>query len=118
MVQVLRKVAYLSKKQSLSSTVSLNPKFRGIHLLRLLPKAYFVGMGSIAGRFGNAGQIDYSAANDALSHVLSRRGNALHISWSAWGDTGMAVRAGMDRVLRDKGIEFYPLFKHRNYWLT
>ena len=64
-------------------------------------------MGSIAGRFGNAGQIDYSAANDALSHVLSRRGNALHISWSAWGDTGMAVRAGMDRVYEIRELEFH-----------
>ena len=61
-----------------------------LYMLELLPpETTFVSMGSIAGRFGNAGQIDYSAANDAVAKVCIRRPNALHIDWSAWADVGM-----------------------------
>ena len=52
-----------------------------------------VGMGSIAGRFGNAGPTDYASANGAMAQLLLRRENSLHVDWSGWANVGMAARA-------------------------
>ena len=40
-----------------------------------------VGFGSVAGRFGNMAQVDYSAANDGLSHLLRK----IDHDWDAKG---------------------------------
>ncbi|MFN7143940.1 MAG: SDR family NAD(P)-dependent oxidoreductase, partial [Myxococcota bacterium] len=68
----------------------------------------FVSMGSIAGRFGNPGQVDYAAANEAMARVCRARPNALHVCWTAWGDVGMAVRGGMEALLTSRGVELLP----------
>ncbi len=53
---------------------------------------------SIAGRFGNSGQTDYSAANDFLCKVFSALAaqhpgtRAQVLDWGAWADVGMASR--------------------------
>ena len=74
------------------------------HLLRAvgdMPLGATVSFSSIAGRFGNAGQTDYSAANDLLcksvSNFRSTRPDTLGIAidWTAWGGNGMAAR-GVD----------------------
>jgi acyl transferase domain-containing protein/NAD(P)-dependent dehydrogenase (short-subunit alcohol dehydrogenase family)/phosphopantetheinyl transferase len=81
----------------------------GLALAELVePDAWFVSMGSVAGRFGNAGQVDYSAANEALARVCMSRSNSLHVDWTAWGDVGMAVRGGMKKLLTDRGVELMP----------
>ena len=81
----------------------------GIVLARSLERvAWFVHMGSVAGRFGNAGQIDYSAANEALARVCLSRPRSLHVDWTAWGDTGMAVRGGMQHLLESRGVDLLP----------
>ena len=81
----------------------------GIFLVRNLERAaWFVSMGSVAGRFGNAGQVDYSAANEAMARVCLSRPRSLHVDWTAWGDVGMAVRGGMERLLTDRGVEMLP----------
>jgi NAD(P)-dependent dehydrogenase (short-subunit alcohol dehydrogenase family) len=55
---------------------------------------YFVLFGSIAGVFGNAGQVDYAAANDALdtlAHALSRRNPEMRtvtFDWGPWAASG------------------------------
>jgi NAD(P)-dependent dehydrogenase (short-subunit alcohol dehydrogenase family) len=55
---------------------------------------YFVLFGSIAGVFGNRGQADYAAANDALdtlAHELNRRGGEMRtvaIDWGPWASSG------------------------------
>jgi phosphopantetheinyl transferase len=72
------------------------------------PATFFVTMGSVAGRFGNAGQVDYSAANDAMSRVALARPNALSVAWTAWDDVGMAVRGGMRHLLTDRGVGLLP----------
>ena len=78
----------------------------GIYLLNALPKSTkFISMGSIAGRFGNPGQADYAAANDALARLCSGHPNALHIDWSAWDGIGMATRGGMSFALQQRGIK-------------
>lgn len=66
---------------------------------------------SIAGRFGNMGQIDYSFANGYLSRLcwmLSQQGiPSLAYDWSAWGDIGMATRGSIMQILESQGI--YPI---------
>jgi phosphopantetheine--protein transferase-like protein len=70
--------------------------------------SWFVSMGSVAGRFGNPGQVDYSAANDGMARICLARPRSLHIDWTAWADVGMAVRGGMERLLTDRGVELLP----------
>ena len=69
---------------------------------------------SIAGRFGNGGQLDYSSANDFLCKSVSAfkwqrpgaRGIAL--DWTAWGGIGMAVRGSIPMVMKQAGIDMLP----------
>ena len=66
---------------------------------------------SIAGRFGNAGQTDYSAANDLMCKVTSSMRTtrpttkAIAIDWSAWGKIGMATRGSIPEMMRRAGID-------------
>jgi acyl transferase domain-containing protein/acyl carrier protein/NAD(P)-dependent dehydrogenase (short-subunit alcohol dehydrogenase family) len=69
---------------------------------------------SIAGRFGNGGQTDYSAANDFLCKSSSNfrstrpetRGIAL--DWTAWKDIGMAARGSIPTIMKAAGIDMLP----------
>jgi NAD(P)-dependent dehydrogenase (short-subunit alcohol dehydrogenase family)/acyl carrier protein len=68
---------------------------------------------SVAGRFGNNGQSDYSAANDLLCKFAShqRRGGetlGVAIDWTAWGDIGMATRGSIPTVMKAAGIDMLP----------
>ena len=69
---------------------------------------WLLSMGSVAGRFGNQGQVDYSAANEALAQICLSRPRSLHVDWTAWGDVGMAVRGGMQNLLEARGVELLP----------
>jgi NAD(P)-dependent dehydrogenase (short-subunit alcohol dehydrogenase family) len=79
-----------------------------------LPIGATVAFSSVAGRFGNAGQTDYSAANDLLCKVTSslRRTRpetkAITIDWSAWGGIGMATRGSIPKIMEMAGIEMLP----------
>ncbi|MHA1432212.1 MAG: SDR family NAD(P)-dependent oxidoreductase [Candidatus Heimdallarchaeota archaeon] len=81
------------------------------NLINNLPKSklkFFINFSSVAGRFGNAGQVDYSAANDYLSKScweLRAKGiRAISICWSAWADVGMATRGSVMKVLEYAGL--------------
>ncbi len=73
-----------------------------------------VAFSSIAGRFGNGGQTDYSSANDFLCKSTSSfrtyrpetRGIAL--DWTAWGGIGMATRGSIPTVMKQAGIDMLP----------
>src|SRR5271157_1791790 len=77
------------------------------------PKAV-VAFTSVAGRFGNFGQTDYSAANDLLCKLVGWLGatrpeiKALALDWSAWAEVGMASRGNLPEVMRQSGIELLP----------
>ncbi len=66
---------------------------------------------SIAGRFGNAGQPDYSAGNDFLSKMamwLPSQYPSLQVislDWGAWAEVGMASRGSIPLVMERAGIE-------------
>ena len=69
---------------------------------------------SVAGRFGNGGQTDYSAANDLLCKetvglARTRPGTlGIAIDWTAWGDIGMATRGSIPTVMAAAGIDMLP----------
>jgi len=70
-----------------------------------------IAFSSVAARFGNAGQSDYSATNDLLCKLLSALRTthpdikALALDWSAWAEVGMASRGSIPRIMRLAGIE-------------
>ncbi len=79
-----------------------------------LPLGAVVAFSSVAGRFGNFGQTDYSAANDLQCKILSnlRRTRpevrALAIDWTAWGSIGMATRGSIPKIMAAAGVDMLP----------
>ena len=69
---------------------------------------------SVAGRFGNGGQTDYSAANDLLCKITSSfrttrpETRGIAIDWSAWGGIGMATRGSIPKMMELAGIDMLP----------
>ncbi len=88
--------------------------FNLLHAIGDMPLRATVAFSSIAGRFGNAGQADYSAANDLLCKMSSnfrstRRGTrGIVIDWTAWGGIGMATRGSIPEMMARAGIEMLP----------
>ena len=84
--------------------------FRALEKANLLPRSV-VFFSSLAGRFGNSGQTDYSAANDMLSKfAVWLPGQypgmkAISIDWGAWDEVGMASRGNIPRLMERAGIE-------------
>ncbi len=67
---------------------------------------------SVSGAFGNRGQVDYAAANDALdklAHQLGQRirGRVLSVNWGPWGGVGM-VSPELEREYARRGVETIP----------
>ncbi|HXP86319.1 MAG TPA: polyketide synthase dehydratase domain-containing protein, partial [Bryobacteraceae bacterium] len=69
---------------------------------------------SVAGRFGNGGQTDYSAVNDLLCKISSSlrttrpATRAIAIDWTAWGGIGMATRGSISKMMEVAGIDMLP----------
>jgi NAD(P)-dependent dehydrogenase (short-subunit alcohol dehydrogenase family) len=76
-----------------------------------------VFFGSVSGVFGNRGQVDYSAANDALDELALRLDGCdgrrvVSIDWGPWSGTGMVspelereyARRGIGLVHPDEGV--------------
>jgi NAD(P)-dependent dehydrogenase (short-subunit alcohol dehydrogenase family) len=88
--------------------------FHLLHAIGDMPLGAMIAFSSIAGRFGNGGQTDYSAANDLLCKIASsfRRTRpatrAIAIDWTAWGGIGMATRGSIPKVMEMAGIDMLP----------
>jgi acyl transferase domain-containing protein/acyl carrier protein len=76
-----------------------------------MPLGATVCFSSVAGRFGNGGQTDYSAANDLLCKTTSSfrttrpATRGIVIDWTAWGGIGMATRGSIPRMMEMAGID-------------
>ena len=88
--------------------------FNVLHAVGTMPLGAVVAFSSVAGRFGNVGQTDYSAANDLQCKLLSsfRRTRpdvrALAIDWTAWGGIGMATRGSIPKIMAAAGVDMLP----------
>lgn len=107
----------LAKKTEAGVRATLGSKVLGLlHLLALTaadPIEAIVGFGSVSGRFGGLGQVDYSLASDLLAKVLGAHRRATGIAsttfaWPAWGDVGMAMRPESRIALESVGQAFMP----------
>jgi NAD(P)-dependent dehydrogenase (short-subunit alcohol dehydrogenase family) len=84
-------------------SATIDPKVGGtlalMHLTANDPLRYFVGFGSLSGRFGGNGLSDYAAANDMLAKLCgwfrSRRPecHTTCFHWQTWDQVGMALLA-------------------------
>ena len=85
--------------------------FNLLHAIGDMPLGATVVFSSIAGRFGNMGQTDYSAANDLLCKIASSLRNtrpsvrAIAIDWTAWAGIGMAARGSIPKIMEAAGID-------------
>ena len=85
--------------------------FNLLHAADGLPVGAVVAFSSVAGRFGNVGQTDYSAANDLLCKIMSSfratrpDTRAIAVDWTAWGGLGMATKGSIPKVMARAGIE-------------
>ena len=88
--------------------------FNLLHAAGDMPLGAVVAFSSVAGRFGNGGQTDYSAANDLMCKIMSSFRStrpdtrAIAIDWTAWGGIGMATRGSIPKVMAMAGIEMLP----------
>jgi NAD(P)-dependent dehydrogenase (short-subunit alcohol dehydrogenase family) len=80
-----------------------------------MPLGATVAFSSVAGRFGNAGQTDYSSANDLLCKLTSNlrttrpATRGIVIDWTAWGGIGMATRGSIPKMMEVAGIDMLPM---------
>jgi hypothetical protein len=75
---------------------------------------FLVLFGSVSGVFGNRGQADYSAANDALDLMARFWGTqrrVVAVDWGPWAGAGMAVglageyaRRGIPLIDPEQGV--------------
>ncbi|MGC4113239.1 MAG: aminotransferase class I/II-fold pyridoxal phosphate-dependent enzyme [Myxococcales bacterium] len=78
------------------------------------PLKFVVAFSSWAGRFGNAGQTDYSAANELLNRIMVslpklRPGvRAASLAWPPWESSGMglSIPAPLRAVMKKEGVPF------------
>jgi len=79
-----------------------------------MPLGAAVVFSSVAGRFGNTGQTDYSAANDLLCKCISNfrssrpETRGIAIDWTAWSGIGMAARGSIPTIMKQAGIDMLP----------
>jgi hypothetical protein len=88
--------------------------FSLIKAARGMPIGATVSFSSVAGRFGNNGQSDYSSANDLLCKISSSmrtwrpETRGIAIDWTAWGQIGMASRGSVQAILESLGVDMLP----------
>ena len=88
------------------------------------PLEWFVGFGSISGRFGANGHTDYSAANDMMSKMIGRLQmqrpdtQCVTFHWHAWGDIGMATKPEAKLALEMIGMKFMPAREGLDHFLN
>ena len=103
-----------AKEFDLVFDVKADGWFNLLHAIGDMPLGATVAFSSVAGRFGNGGQTDYSAANDLLCKYTSSfrttrpQTRGIVIDWSAWGGIGMATRGSIPKMMEMAGIDMIP----------
>ena len=88
--------------------------FNLLHAIGDMPLEATVAFSSVAARFGNGGQADYSSANDLLCKITSSfrttrpATRGIVIDWTAWGGIGMATRGSIPKMMELAGIDMLP----------
>ena len=84
------------------------------HAAQRMDVGAVVAFSSVAARFGNSGQTDYSSANDLLCKVVSSmrasrpQTRGLALDWTAWGGIGMATRGSIPKIMEMAGVQMLP----------
>jgi acyl transferase domain-containing protein/NAD(P)-dependent dehydrogenase (short-subunit alcohol dehydrogenase family)/acyl carrier protein len=103
-----------SREFDLVFDVKSNGFFNLLHAIGEMPLGATVAFSSIAGRFGNTGQTDYSSANDLLCKITSNfrttrpATRSIAIDWTAWAGIGMAARGSIPKIMELAGIDMLP----------
>ncbi|MBL1204958.1 MAG: SDR family NAD(P)-dependent oxidoreductase [Calditrichaeota bacterium] len=103
-----------AKEYDLVFDVKSDGWFNLLSAIGEMPLSAAIVFSSIAGRFGNAGQTDYSAANDLLCKSISSfrstkpETRGIAFDWTAWGGIGMAVRGSIPTIMKAAGIDMLP----------
>ena len=88
--------------------------FNLLHAIGDMPLGVTVAFSSVAARFGNAGQADYSSANDLLCKITSSfrttrpATRGIVVDWTAWAGIGMASRGSIPKMMELAGIDMLP----------
>ena len=93
---------------TVDGSLALAVKVEGLRRLRsAFPTAWIVNIGSYAGRFGNAFQTEYAAANEAMTAVGRQLGATTQV-WGPWVESQMVatVPALIKRAMREDGVWF------------
>lgn len=107
---------FISRKSSQSFANVFTTKVNSAIVLaqKLRPERlrFLVFFSSVAGRFGNMGQIDYSAANEYLNKLavhLDRQwpGRVVAVNWGPW-DAGM-ISDELRRLYQARGVGLIPV---------
>ena len=110
---------FIARKERRAFELVVDVKVKGMRNLLAAAKdrdyRYFFTFSSVTARFGNQGQVDYTAANDFLGKSLFRE-KQRHpdrtykvYAWTAWGGVGMATNPTVKKVLEERGIQFLPM---------
>lgn len=84
---------------------------------------FIVHMGSISGRFGMDGQVDYSAAADLLVKMskewsFNQKIKSLVIGWPAWDEVGMASSKEVVRVQKEeRGLSYMSVMEGTEHFI-
>ncbi|HEU0123299.1 MAG TPA: SDR family NAD(P)-dependent oxidoreductase, partial [Bryobacteraceae bacterium] len=97
----------IARKEAEEFRTVLRPKVSGATALwracQELGTVRLILFSSLGGSFGNAGQVDYAAANGFLSSLAEYAGSGVvAIDWPLWRDGGMTVDADGERVFFER----------------
>ncbi|MEK6985341.1 MAG: SDR family NAD(P)-dependent oxidoreductase [Candidatus Thermoplasmatota archaeon] len=86
--------------------------------------SFLVAFGSVAGRFGNIGQTDYSAANEYLAKAVKQEAArrkclvGTTIAWGPWGEVGMATKGSILQIMHASGVTPIPTAEGVRHFLA
>ncbi len=119
---------FIPKKTARDFGRIMDVKVKGmVNLLKAMADReyrFFCAFSSVTAKFGNEGQADYTAANDFITKLTLEQ-QQLHperrfkvYSWTAWSGAGMATHPTVMKVLEQRGLEFLPLDRGIEFFMS